>query len=151
MTAIEPGAGYTMLADQLPLKQSYNAPFYTLDIPEYFDVIVVTSVLEHIANPLEALHWIRKRLAPDGILLMQHPDFAKLPGDLFCADHLNKLTIPYMRALCAHAGLETVAHINNNTLFAFACRHTNSEAPLPSLTAENLLIAGSAKTLPKIP
>jgi len=149
MTAIEPGAGYAMFADQLPLKQSYNAPFYTLDIPECFDAIVVMSVLEHIANPLEALLWIRKRLAPGGILLMQHPNFAKLPGDLFCADHLNKLTIPYMRALCAHARLEPVAHSDHNTLFAFACRHTHSEAPLPSLAIENLRIARQCEDFAK--
>ena len=105
------------------MKNAYNLPFYKAPIDEKFDVIVVTSVLEHLTNPLTALEWIKERLSPNGILYMQHPDFAKLPGDLLCADHINKLTVPYTKALCKYAGFDLVAEDTGSVMFYLALQH----------------------------
>lgn len=54
---------------------------------------------------------------------MQHPNFAKLPGDLFCADHVNKMTVPYTESLCKYAGFDLVADDCGGVMFYFVLQH----------------------------
>ncbi|MDR1659922.1 MAG: class I SAM-dependent methyltransferase [Desulfovibrio sp.] len=148
LTAIEPGGGFAQISDGLPLKQAYNAPFYNLDVRECFDAVVVMSVLEHLTNPLHALHWIRERLKPDGVLLMQHPNFAAMPGDLLCVDHINKLTPAHTAAVCGYIGLAPVAAQESGSMFELVCRQSS----IPSgnfawPAAENRKIAKSCEAV----
>lgn len=100
LSAIEPGAGFKELIQNTWLEYASNTPYYDVITTRYFDVVVVMSVLEHIPDPLHALKWIHNVLKPYGVLLMQHPNFKNLPGDLVCADHVNKFTIQYLDSLC---------------------------------------------------
>lgn len=131
MYAIEPGGGQMEHAQRIPGALSYGVPYYKVELPHKMDCIVVMSVLEHLEDPLAALRWIVRNLADNGIVYMQHPDFEHLPGDLFCADHIGKLTPSYLEALCAHAGLKVVAGNTGRVMFNFACK---AAAPSPLCT-----------------
>jgi SAM-dependent methyltransferase len=43
-----------------------------------WDVIAATEVIEHVQRPIDLLHALRARLAPDGILLLTTPDGAAI-------------------------------------------------------------------------
>ncbi|GFM38545.1 class I SAM-dependent methyltransferase [Desulfovibrio psychrotolerans] len=142
ITAIEPGDGFSSLRQQVTLHAAYNTPYYLVDTDATFDMIVVTSVLEHVANPLHALEWIRSHLTEDGVLLMQHPNFEKLPGDLFCADHINKLTPSLLKALSAAAGFGTFAENNDGVMFYQAqSLQERSQMPSAECVAQALRVA----------
>lgn len=141
--AIEPGGGFAELSAQPWLNSAYNSPYYQTDIKEHFEAIVVMSVLEHVNNPLHALRWLRAHLAENGILLMQHPDFSRLPGDLLCADHIGKLTLPHTVMLCRAAGLAVTRVKTNSVFFNLACRPCAPSA-LESRYEANAAIAAQA-------
>lgn len=144
--AIEPGGGYAQLEDIPNLNEVFNGPYYQWPSREKFDAIVVMSVLEHINDPLVALGWIRRRLAPGGILLMQHPNFELLPGDLFCADHINKLTLSHTEALCRHAGFKLRAKNTEAVMFYYVLTaEEDRPEPLPNCYRENARIAKQAE------
>jgi SAM-dependent methyltransferase len=146
LSAIEPGGGYAMLDGIANLKEVFNGPYYQWQSSDKFEAVVVMSVLEHINDPLSALSWIRKRLAPGGILLMQHPNFALLPGDLFCADHINKMTLQHTEALCRHAGFKLRAKNTEAVMFYYVLTADQSQSkPLPNCYQENAAIARQAE------
>lgn len=121
MYAIEPGGGQKEHAQRIPEAVSYGIPYYAVELPYKMDCIVVMSVLEHLEDPLAALRWIASHLTDNGIVYMQHPDFEHLPGDLFCADHIGKLTPAYLEALCVHAGLAVTGSRQGGVMFNFVC------------------------------
>lgn len=140
-TAIEPGGGFATLIKKVRLDSAHNLPYYNAPVTDLFDVVVVTSVLEHTSNPLDALRWIHDHLKPEGRLLMQHPNFELLPGDLFCADHINKLTVPSMHALCRHAGFIQDAEDSSTLMYYSALTRSEKHQPLKSCFNYNILIA----------
>lgn len=144
MYAIEPGGGQAEHARRIPGAVSFGRPYYEVTLPHKMDCIVVMSVLEHLEDPLAALRWIVGQLADDGIVYMQHPDFEHLPGDLFCADHIGKLTPAYLEALCGHAGLKVVADRTGGVMFSFACKPAPPR-PLGTDAGPSLDIAHSAE------
>jgi hypothetical protein len=88
------------------------------------------------------------RLKPGGLLLLQLPDFDKLPGDLVCADHINKMTVPYTRMLARYAGFEEAGADTGMVMFHLALRKTEPAAgPVPSRFAGNLAIARRAEAV----
>ncbi len=131
MTALEPKDDFPEHVSDLPLERACNTPYHQLDLPGGFDMAVIMSVLEHIPDPLHALRWIHDRLKPGGLLLMRHPNFACLPGDLFCADHINKMTVPHTRQLAEHAGFRCQAEDDSTLLFYFV--FTRQDGPLRGL------------------
>ncbi|PKN40448.1 MAG: hypothetical protein CVU60_15780 [Deltaproteobacteria bacterium HGW-Deltaproteobacteria-18] len=142
ITAIEPGGGFSALTEKIRLEAAHNLPYYNAPVNELFDAVIVTSVLEHTPDPLSALRWIHARLKPGGKLLTQHPNFEFLPGDLFCADHINKLTIPSMLALCRHAGFVLDAEDSSTLMYYATFRNTATTPPsLKSCFEENMPIA----------
>jgi len=146
MTAIEPKDDFAEQVKDLPTKKTYNVPYSLLDTNEQFDMIVVMSVLEHVPDPLHALRWIYDHLKPGGLLLMRHPDFASLPGDLFCADHISKMTVPHTRQLSEHAGFELQAQDISTLLFYFAfTKSEESPRGLPDCLAETREIATNSE------
>lgn len=60
-------------------------------LPEIFDVVIVRHVLHRAPNPRASLHWLRRRLAAGGILLLaeRYPDWS--------ADFLNGLASDWWR------------------------------------------------------
>jgi 2-polyprenyl-3-methyl-5-hydroxy-6-metoxy-1,4-benzoquinol methylase len=146
LTAIEPGGGYAQLSENPKIVQAFNSPYYELNLSDEFDAVVVMSVLEHVADPLGALRWIHRRLKPGGVLLMQHPNFALLPGDLFCADHINKMTVPYTRELCESVGFNLLAEDTELLPFYFALSKGQArEDALPNCYAQNSAIAAKCE------
>lgn len=142
ISGLEPKDDFFDLVADLPLKQACNRPYYECDIRGGFDMIIVMSVFEHVPDPLGALHWIYDRLKPGGALLMRHPNFANLPGDLFCADHINKMTVPHTRQLVEHAGFNIIKQDAGSMLFYFIM--DKAEAPLrglPDCHEESLAVA----------
>jgi SAM-dependent methyltransferase len=146
--AIEPGGGFAELCDRVPLSSAHNAAYDTLELDQTFDRVVSLSVLEHLENPLHALRWMHARLKPGGLLLLQLPDFDKLPGDLVCADHINKMTVPYTRMLARYAGFEEAGADTGMVMFHLVLRKTEPAAgPVPSRFAGNLAIARRAEAV----
>jgi trans-aconitate methyltransferase len=146
LSAIEPGGGYAMLGDIPNLKEVFNGPYYHWQGSGKFDAVVVMSVLEHINDSLSALQWIKERLAPGGVLLMQHPNFALLPGDLFCADHINKMTLRHTEALCRHAGFKLRTKNTEAVMFYYVLTvDQDKREPMPDCYRENAAIAKKAE------
>ncbi|EGB15646.1 Methyltransferase type 12 [Pseudodesulfovibrio mercurii] len=146
--AIEPGGGFAELCGRVPLASAHNAAYDTLDLDRTFDCVVSLSVLEHLENPLHALRWMHARLRPGGLLLLQLPDFDKLPGDLVCADHINKMTVPYTRMLARYAGFEETGADTGMVMFYLVLRKGEpAGGPVPSRFADNLAIARRAESV----
>ncbi|SHG95431.1 bifunctional 2-polyprenyl-6-hydroxyphenol methylase/3-demethylubiquinol 3-O-methyltransferase UbiG [Massilia sp. CF038] len=80
----------------------------------YFDIIVMASFLEHESNPLAVLENSRKRLKPNGTIIIKVPNFAcinrRLRGARWSGfrwpDHVNYFTPATLRAMAAKAGLD---------------------------------------------
>ena len=79
--------------------------------PASFDLVVALGVLEHVENPLDMMTKARDALKPGGTFFVRVPNFARNPNDLFCADHLSKLTLPTLRSLARAAGFEVVGEL----------------------------------------
>jgi SAM-dependent methyltransferase len=57
------------------------------DVPGTFDAISLVHVLEHIEAPRQFLDQVKRKLAPDGLLIIQLPYYVENPFELFVADH----------------------------------------------------------------
>lgn len=84
------------------------------DIPQQpcHDVIIVHHVLEHLAQPLQALERIRRMLRWGGRAYVEVPNVAAphaAPGKLFHYAHIFNFTPATLRAMAAAAGF-AVAH-----------------------------------------
>ena len=74
------------------------------DVPGTFDLASLIHVLEHIEAPGAFVSDLRARLAPDGRLLIEVPDFHQNPFDLVIADHCTHFTQATASALLRRAG-----------------------------------------------
>jgi 2-polyprenyl-3-methyl-5-hydroxy-6-metoxy-1,4-benzoquinol methylase len=81
----------------------------------FFDVILLSSFLEHETQPAELLRRCRKHLAADGIVIIKVPNYdsvnRSLRGSRWCGfrwpDHVNYFTPNSLRAMLTKAGLKT--------------------------------------------
>lgn len=79
---------------------------------DYFDIIVMSSFLEHEINPLPLLHRCRDRLKPGGVILIKVPNFASINrlvrgrkwAGFRWPDHVNYFTPGTLRAMTRKAG-----------------------------------------------
>lgn len=78
------------------------------EISETFDMISMLHVLEHIIDPLGFLAEVKDKLAPDGILLIDLPDYLYNPFDLLIADHCSHFSTQTLQHILACAGFEIV-------------------------------------------
>lgn len=84
-----------------------------------FDVIIMSSFLEHEARPLSLLRGLRAVLKPDGVVVIKLPNFASwnrlIRGKRWCGfrfpDHVNYFTPKTLRILANEASL-TVSRQN---------------------------------------
>jgi SAM-dependent methyltransferase len=103
--AFEPSEAYKVLREKYP-----GRPIQHCDLANYrpelrgLDLLVALGVLEHVENPLDMLRWGNRLLTDGGVFYIRVPNFANNPNDLFCADHLSKLTEPTLRNLATAAG-----------------------------------------------
>lgn len=96
----------------------------SLDHSHYgsFDAVSFLDVLEHLADPLNALQTAHKLLRPGGVLLLSVPNmghwsvlrdlamgrFDYLPVGVLCVTHLRFFTEHSLRALLAQAGFDVI-------------------------------------------
>ena len=79
---------------------------------DYFDIIVMSSFLEHEINPLPLLHRCRNSLKPGGVILIKVPNFASINrlvrrrkwAGFRWPDHVNYFTPGTLRAMTEKAG-----------------------------------------------
>lgn len=108
--AFEPSAAFTTLEERFPKASLRHSDYQGVDVGAgSVDLVVALGVLEHVENPLDMLQWARTQLKDGGLFYIRVPNFEKNPNDLFCADHLSKLTIPTLQSLAARAGYEVEA------------------------------------------
>lgn len=134
--AFEPSAAAGKLAERLPNTKVYRESFQTASINEKFDVVASLAVIEHVEQPLEFLCWLRDRLASQGFLLVTFPDFARNPNDIFCVDHLSKLTLAHLELLTDRAGLQIVATRHVGIALLAVCQHASKRSTFRSVYAE---------------
>lgn len=82
-----------------------------------------------------------KRLKPGGYFYIVIPNFANNPGDLFCVDHLSKLTIASLKNLAAHSGFEVVSMRESGVPLFALLKYNNNLQPLENNYIENHSIA----------
>jgi 2-polyprenyl-3-methyl-5-hydroxy-6-metoxy-1,4-benzoquinol methylase len=97
------------------------------DIPDQrFDVINANQVFEHIANPLDTLNYLKRGLAPDGLIKIAVPrprdiertlevmdwkaaKYSKNSlNDVAPLEHINCFRLPALREMARLAGMEQV-------------------------------------------
>lgn len=110
VSAFEPSASHGILRQRLPDAdvrlcdyKDYNAA------PGNLNIVVALGVLEHVEDPLDMMRWAHRMLGDGGHFYLRVPNFANNPNDLFCVDHLSKLTIPTLSLLAEAAGFGVVA------------------------------------------
>jgi len=88
---------------------------YTVDMPNMvpgrFDLITMVHLLEHIKCPSEFLMKLGGKMKPDGLLVLQLPDYTSNPFDLIIADHATHFCVRSISRLIRNLGFE----IFNNT------------------------------------
>ncbi len=82
--------------------------------PEYFDLIIMSSFLEHEINPLPLLRRCCERLREGGFIIIKVPNFSclnrHLRAERWCGfrwpDHVNYFTPKTLQAMVKRAGLK---------------------------------------------
>lgn len=88
-----------------------SAEFFTCDldeIPGTFDVISLIHAFEHINTPAVLLDKIKKKLRPDGLLLIEIPDYTQNPFDLIIMDHCFHYSQKALKNLICKNGFKCV-------------------------------------------
>jgi SAM-dependent methyltransferase len=75
-------------------------------IPGEFNIITMVHSLEHIIGPIEFLKMLGRKLAPDGLLVVQVPNLPQSPFEVVVADHTMHFTGTSLQALVRGAGFE---------------------------------------------
>jgi trans-aconitate methyltransferase len=145
MHAFEPSQSYDNLADALPQVDTKHCDYFDFDLyGEKADIVVALGVLEHVENPLHMLVWANDQLKDGGCFYVRVPNFKKNPNDLFCADHLSKITVPTIRVLAKAAGfgIEVIEEAGV-PVFALLVKQSAPSGKLNNAYNENLPIAES--------
>lgn len=84
------------------------------DVFEYYDVITLSHVLEHVPDPKALLKSAFRVLAKNGTLYIEVPDrsrYSMLPGvtQSFNLEHINHFRMCDLVRLCQNSGLEVVS------------------------------------------
>jgi len=82
--------------------------------PESADMVIMTGVLEHLADVDTSLHQLKRMLAPSGMLYLEVPDASRYddwfsaPYQFFSMEHVNFFSPQSLSNLLARHGLTTV-------------------------------------------
>lgn len=139
--AFEPSTAAERLAERLPGTQVIHGGYQDVAIEELFDIVASVAVIEHVEQPYEFMLWLRRRMKPQGKMLLTFPDFARNPNDLFCVDHLSKISEPQLRMMARRAGLSVIAtrHVGIALLVALTWAEPESEVEPVVAAAEEIL------------
>lgn len=77
-------------------------------VPGDFNLITMVHVLEHVPDPIGFLCALSEKLRPDGLLMIEVPNFLRNPFDLLIADHCTHYTVESLRTVVEKAGFEVV-------------------------------------------
>lgn len=69
-----------------------------------YEFVSLLHVLEHLADPLDSLVALRRRVPADGVLFIEVPNLAANPFDLLVADHASHFTPTTLDGLLRRAG-----------------------------------------------
>jgi SAM-dependent methyltransferase len=76
--------------------------------PGRFDAITLLHVLEHVPSPTTFLHDLRDKLTPNGLIIIQVPEFTQNPFDVLIADHCTHFTSTTLCQTISRAGLDVL-------------------------------------------
>lgn len=79
------------------------------DVAGTFDVITLVHLLEHVQNPKAFLLDLQKKLNPDGLLVIEIPNYLQNPFDLLVADHCTHFNMKTAEALLVNAGYQIIS------------------------------------------
>ncbi|MBF0507688.1 MAG: methyltransferase domain-containing protein [Deltaproteobacteria bacterium] len=149
ITALEPGAALESLRRNLPQAQVIPTGYHDFEAAEEaYDLAVGLGVLEHVPNPLDLLRWAWRSLKPGGHLFLRVPNFAYNPGDMFCIDHLSKLTEKTLKSLAGAAGFRvTGVREVGVPMFLALAKVDGPFDRLENCFDENLTVAGRNEAL----
>lgn len=77
-------------------------------IKEKFNLITIVHTLEHINNPKGFLKKVRKLLLPNGLLLVQVPNYSLNPFDILVFEHVSHFSPETLEQILINAGFEVV-------------------------------------------
>jgi len=141
--AFEPSMAFEVLKTAHPDAVITQGNYTDVEMDGRVDLVVALGVLEHVENPLDMMHWVARQLVNGGIFYLRVPNFSKNPNDLFCADHLSKLTVPTLTSLAHAAGFEVIGHKEAGVPVFMALRKTGQAGKLANVYIENSKIASS--------
>jgi len=95
-------------------------PFEELQYPEnYFDVVTLWQVLEHVPHPLVVLREVHRILKPEGLLVTSTPDIESIMAKIFRRKwwslrrlHINQFTAKTLTDMLKRAGFNNVFSTN---------------------------------------
>ena len=93
-----------------PCVRRVGATERDLDGTTYYDLIVCSHVMEHVAEPVSVLSKLARQLKPDGTIYLEVPMevWSRAPLHKEPVTHVNFFTPASCRHLLARAGLETL-------------------------------------------
>ncbi len=124
---IEP-SGSAAIAKSRGLK-IYNKTFEGAKLPRnFFDVVILNHVLEHVVDPIQVLSKVKNILETDGIVLVDVPNFGGLSSQLTKArwpflvpdEHTFHFTKESLQKVFEKAGLEVIHFESRSGVFEFA-------------------------------
>jgi SAM-dependent methyltransferase len=78
-------------------------------VPGTFDLMTMIHVLEHIPDPKSFLRGLRDKLNPEGLLLIEVPNYSRNPFDLVIADHSTHFSPATLSSVVQDAGYDLVS------------------------------------------
>jgi SAM-dependent methyltransferase len=140
ISALEPSVLFDSI--DVPNAELHHGGYESLDVPaNSFDLIVSLGVIEHVNDPLHLLNWIARAAKPGAFVFLEAPNFRYHPGDLYCADHLSKLTSGVMQNFAATAGLSLLDHRELGVPMYFGLVNDGHKQPLRSDVKQTEAIA----------
>jgi 2-polyprenyl-3-methyl-5-hydroxy-6-metoxy-1,4-benzoquinol methylase len=142
---IEPNLGYAEFARRTYGVAVDSGGLEDAEIaPRSLDLVTLNHVLEHLADPWDALRRIDRWLAPDGLLFIEVPNLAgvrKQAANTFHAAHIWNFTPATLRRIAWQEGFAPVAEQDEaGTSLVFRRRHTGDPQPMgaDAMLAESL-------------
>jgi 2-polyprenyl-3-methyl-5-hydroxy-6-metoxy-1,4-benzoquinol methylase len=91
-------------------------PFEEMQLPEnYFDVVTMWQVLEHLPCPLTILEKVHSVLKPGGLLVLSTPDIGGIPAKILQRRwwnirrlHINQFTTKTLMDMLKNAGFKNI-------------------------------------------
>jgi 2-polyprenyl-3-methyl-5-hydroxy-6-metoxy-1,4-benzoquinol methylase len=107
VSALEPSVLFEDLEKALPNATLFRGGYEAFTpLSGAFDLVVSLGVIEHVDNPLDFLRWTADALKTGGYAFLEAPNFSNHPCDLFCSDHLSKVTPQTINTFSQHVGIE---------------------------------------------